>query len=79
MTNMLIRGTKTKPEKQDIVKRRACLAGQASPAWGKATLRRGQPRHPGRACRGSQKQNHLNNHSAMTQIIDQCGVKPQSD
>ena len=58
------RETKIKLEKQDIDKRRA------SPR---------QPRHPGRACRGSWRQNHLTNYSAMTQVVSQCGVKLQSD
>ena len=36
---MQIRGTKIKPEKQDIVKRKASLAEQVSPTRGEATPR----------------------------------------
>ena len=36
-TNMQLRETKAKPKKQDIAKRRASLAGQASLARGKVT------------------------------------------
>ena len=76
---MQIRGTKIKPEKQDIVKRKASLAGQASPARGKATTRSKQPRLSGRACRGSRGLNHPANHSNMTHDVNQCDVKPQGD
>ena len=40
------------PKEQDIGKRRASLAGQASPARGQATTRSKQPRLPDRACGG---------------------------
>ena len=76
---MQIRRTKIKLEKQDIVKRNTSLAGQASPARGKATLRRKQPRRPRRACRGSRRQNHLTNHSNTTHVVNQCGVTPHGD
>ena len=52
---MQIRGTKIKPEDQDIGKRRASLAGQASPARGEATTRTKQPRLPDRVCRGTRR------------------------
>ena len=74
---MQIRGTKIKPKKQDIIKKKASFAGQVSPARGEATPRSRQPRHPGKVCQGSQGQNHPTNHSNTTHIINQCGVKPQ--
>ena len=58
--------------------REASLAGQASPAQGKATPRSKQSKCSSRACWGSQKQNHLTNHSTTTHVVNQCGVKPQS-
>ena len=73
---MQLRRTKIEPKEQDIGKRRASLARQVSPARGKATTRRIQPRHPGRACWGSRRQNHLTNHSSLTHIVNQCDVKP---
>ena len=76
---MQFRGTKIEPEEQDIGKRRASLAGQASPARGEATTRSKESKLPGRACRGSRRQNHLTNHSSATHVINQCGVKPQGD
>ena len=76
---MQLRGTKIEPKEQDIGKRRASLAGQASPARGEATTRSKQPRLPGRACRGSRGQNHPTNHSSTTHVVNQCGVKPQDD
>jgi hypothetical protein len=76
---MQVRETKIKPEKQDIVKREASLARQASPARSKATPRNRQPERPSRACQGPQKQNHLTNHSTTTHVVDQCGLKLQDD
>ena len=76
---MQIRGTKIKPEKQDIVKRKAFLPDQANTARGEATPRSRQPKRPGRAFRDSRRQNHLTNHSTTTHVVDQCGVKPQGD
>ena len=76
---MHIRGTKTKPVKQDIIERKASLARQARPARGEATPRSGQPRHPGRAGWGSRRKNHHTNHTTMTHIVNQCSVKPQDD
>ena len=70
------RETKIKPEEQDIGKRRASLAGQASPARGEATTR---CRHPGKVYRGSWGQNHPTNHSSTTHVVNQCGVKPEGD
>ena len=67
---MQLRGTKIKPEEKDIGKRRASLAGQASPARGEATTRSKQPRLPNRACRGSRGLNHPANHSNATHIIN---------
>ena len=76
---MQLRGIKIKREEQYIGKRRASLAGQASPARGKATTRSKQSRLPGRACRGSQGKNHPTNHSNTTHVVNQYGVKPQDD
>ena len=76
---MQIRRTKIKPEKQDTIRRKASYAGQASSARGEATPGRRHPRRPGRAYQDTRRQNHLTNYSAMTHIINQCGVKPQSD
>ena len=76
---MQSRGAKTEPEEQDIGKRGASLAGQASLARGEATTRSKQSRLPDRACRGSQGQNHPTNHSNTTHVVNQCGVKPQDD
>ena len=74
---MQFRRTEIKPEEQYIGKRRASFAGHASPARGEATTRSRQPRHPGKVCRGSRGQNHPTNHSSMTHVINQCGVKLQ--
>ena len=76
---MQIRETKIEPEKQIIAKRKAFLAGQASPARGKATPRDRQPKRLSRACRGSRRQNHISKHSSTTHVINQCGVKLQDD
>ena len=76
---MQFRGTRIKPEEQAIDKRRAYLAGQASPARGEATARSRQLRHPGMVCRGSQGQNHPTNKSSTTHVVNECGVKPQDD
>ena len=76
---MQLKETKDELKKQYITKRRASLAGQASPARGKATTRSKQSRLPSRACRGSWGQNHPTNHSTTTYVINQCGVKPQDD
>ena len=73
---MQFRGTKIKPEEQDIGKRRASLAGQVSPARGEATTGSRQPRYPGKVCRGSWGPT---NHSSMTHVINKYGVKPQDD
>ena len=76
---MQIGRAKIKPEKQDIVKRKASLAGQASPARGQATTRSKQPRLPGSAYRGLWGLNHPANHASTTHVVNQCGVKPQDD
>ena len=61
-TNMQIRGTKMKPEKQDTIRRRASFAGQERSARGEATPGRRRPRRPGRACQDTRRQNHLTNY-----------------
>ena len=76
---MQLRGTKIEPKEQDIGKRRASLAGQVSPARGKATTKSEQSRLPGKVCWGSRGLNHPTNHSSTTHVVDQCGVKPQGD
>ena len=34
---------------------------------------------PAGPCRGSRRQNCLTNHSSITHVVHQCGVKPQDD
>ena len=65
---MQIGGTKIKPQKQDIFKKKASFTGQASSARGEASTKIKQPRLPGRACRGSRGQNHPTNHSNTTHV-----------
>ena len=76
---MQLREIEIEPKEQDIGKRRASLAGQASPARGQATTRSKQPRLPGSACRGLRGLNHPANRASMTHVINQCDVKPQGD
>lgn len=66
-------------KEQYIGKRRASLAGKASLTRGQATTRSKQPRLPGSTCRGLRGLNHHTNHTEMTHVINQCGVKPQGD
>ena len=73
------RETNIEREEQDIGKRRASLARQASPARGEATTRSKQSRLPERAYRGSRGQDHHTNHSNTTHVVNKCGVKPQDD
>ena len=61
---------KIEPKEQDISKRRASLAGQASPARGQATTRSKQPRLPGSAYRGLSGLNHPTNRASMTHVIN---------
>ena len=74
-----IREAKNEARKQDIIKGKASLAGQVSPARGEDTARSKQPRHPGMVCRGSRGQNHPTNHSSTTHVVNQCDLKPQDD
>ena len=76
---MQIGEIKIEPKEQGIGKRRASLAGQASPARGQATTRSKQLRLPGSACRGLRGLNHPANRASTTHVVNQCSVKPQVD
>ena len=58
------------PKEQDIGKRRASLAGQASPAKGQAPTRSKQPRLPVSACQGLRGLNHPTNRASTTHVVN---------
>ena len=67
--------TKTKTEKQDID-----LPSRAGePSKNEVAPGSKPPGHPGRPAKAYESRTTSSHHLITTQVIDQCGVKPQSD
>ena len=71
--------TDIKPGKQDTVRRKASLAGQTGLARAEPPPEENDQDVPAGPVGTHGGKKHLINHSPMTHVMDQCGVKPQSD
>ena len=76
---MQIKRTKVKPEKQDTTRRKTSLVGQTSSARAGSPPEENIQDVPAGPSRTHGGKNHLTNYSATTHVVNQCGVKPQSD
>ena len=76
---MWIKRTKVKLEKQDTTKRKTSLAGQTSSARAEPPQKRISK--TSRQCLPglTEAKTTSPNQSATTHVVNQCGVKPQSD
>ena len=76
---MQMKRTKVKPEKQDTTRRKASLAGQASSARVEPPPEKDAQDVSAELGGTHEGKTTSPNYSTMTHVVNQCGVKPQSD
>jgi hypothetical protein len=78
-TSRQIKKAKTKTEKRDTTRRKASLAGQADLARTRAPPEESIQDIPTGPARTHEGKDTSPSHLTKTHVVDQCGVKPQSD
>ena len=76
---MQIKRTKIKPEKPNATRRKASLAGEARSARAWSPLEESVLNVPAGPAKTRGGKTTLLNYSTTTDIVNRCGVEPQSD